>query len=36
MGCLRGVSGTGEVKYEGACAGRWLKDGGGCGILKIG
>lgn len=33
---LRGVSGTGEVKFEGACAGRWLKDGGGCGILKIG
>jgi len=39
MGCLRGVSGTGEVKIEGVCAGGvgWrLKDEGGCGILKIG
>ena len=37
MGCLRGVSGTGEVKSEGVCARvdeveRW----GGCGMLKIG
>lgn len=37
MRCLEDVSGTGEVKFEGVCAGvGWLKDEGGCGILKIG
>jgi len=37
MGRLRCVSGAGEVKIEEVCAGgRWLKDEGGCGILKIG
>ena len=37
MGCLAGGLGTGEVKFEGVCAGVWwLKDEGGCDILKIG